>query len=487
MQLRPIKALISLVVVLALAGGSYWQINFNKDWREQYAYTKGVDALIYAFPYYLNTVLRYKWSQLEAPEGQQVPVDAVNKFWHATFVDPKNYRDGGAPNADTLYSPAWVYAKEQPIIITVPEIPGNRYFAIELAGFDSDNFAYISKRLHGNSGGNYAIVPPNWQGDLPDDVEFVAHNPTPWFYAMARIYADFNDPSDQAAVAAIQSQMQIVGLSDWGKENPPRPAHPPVPEIGDLSDVLLESDVVSYIKKMVISDPMSFWRTVNHAMTVNGVPERDQRYLKDWAELHIGPDQDVSQAEENEQAGLAKAVLDGIMIMRAYRSSEDRKVNGWGVPPVGFGRSGVHGNFYMRGAIQSMRGIVANDAEEAMYMARDKDQNGDSITSEHTYELHFPSGQTPPARYFWSLTVYDQDANLMLNDYDRYAISGNSADLIYEDDGSLRILIGGKPPEGMVGNWLPAGESFTRVTLRVYGPEKAMLERTWKPPQLRRL
>ena len=75
----------------------------------------------------------------------------------------------------------------------------------------------------------------------------------------------------------------------------------------------------------------------------------------------------------------------------------------------------------------------------------------------------------------------------MLNDYDRYAISGNSKDLIYEDDGSLRILIGGKPPEGMVGNWLPAGASFTRVTLRVYGPEKAMIERTWKPPQLKRL
>jgi hypothetical protein len=33
---------------------------------------------------------------------------------------------------------------------------------------------------------------------------------------MARIYADFNDPSDQAEVAAIQSKMQIVGLSDWG-------------------------------------------------------------------------------------------------------------------------------------------------------------------------------------------------------------------------------------------------------------------------------
>jgi len=74
-----------------------------------------------------------------------------------------------------------------------------------------------------------------------------------------------------------------------------------------------------------------------------------------------------------------------------------------------------------------------------------------------------------------------------LNPYDRYAISGNSEDLTYEADGSLRILSGGEPPEGRVANWLPAGEEKTRISLRVYGPEKAMLERTWKPPQVTRL
>ena len=67
---RLVKVLMVLVVALVVAGGSYWQINFNKDWREQHAYTKGVDALIYAFPYYLNTVLRYKWGQPEAPERE---------------------------------------------------------------------------------------------------------------------------------------------------------------------------------------------------------------------------------------------------------------------------------------------------------------------------------------------------------------------------------------------------------------------------------
>ncbi|HBK12070.1 MAG TPA: DUF1254 domain-containing protein, partial [Gammaproteobacteria bacterium] len=71
-----------------------------------------------------------------------------------------------------------------------------------------------------------------------------------------------------------QSKMEIVGLSDWGKENPPRPAHPTVPGVGDLSEALLETDVVSYIKKMVISDPVSFWDIVNRAMTANGVPDR---------------------------------------------------------------------------------------------------------------------------------------------------------------------------------------------------------------------
>ena len=44
MKSRLIKVLIALVVALAAAGGSYWQLNFNKDWREQYAYAKGVDA-----------------------------------------------------------------------------------------------------------------------------------------------------------------------------------------------------------------------------------------------------------------------------------------------------------------------------------------------------------------------------------------------------------------------------------------------------------
>ena len=37
MKLKPIKICAALVVMLAVAGGSYWQVNFNKDWRQQHA------------------------------------------------------------------------------------------------------------------------------------------------------------------------------------------------------------------------------------------------------------------------------------------------------------------------------------------------------------------------------------------------------------------------------------------------------------------
>jgi hypothetical protein len=251
MKSRPLKILIALAVTLLIAGGSYWQINFNKDWRQQYAYAKGIDAMVYSFPYQLNSALLYKWSQTEGPEGYRGPVDAANRFYHSgnELADPKKYRDGGMPNLDTLYSAAWVYAKEQPIIISVPAIPDDRYYAIELAGFDSDNFSYISKRTHGDGGGNYAIVPPGWQGTLPADVEFVAHNPTPWFLALGRTFIDTNDPQDSARVNALTAQYKIVALSDWGKENPPKPEHPPIADVGKLSEMLLEEDIVAYLKK----------------------------------------------------------------------------------------------------------------------------------------------------------------------------------------------------------------------------------------------
>ena len=490
MKSRSLKILTALLVTILVASGSYWQVNFNKDWHEEYAYAKGIDAMVYSFPYQLNSALLYKWSQTKGPEGYQGPVDAVNHFWHTNQpANPKIYSDGGMPNVDTLYSVSWVYAKDQPVIISVPEIPNDRFYSFQIAGFDSDNFAYISKRLHGNGGGNYAIVPPGWQGELPKDVEFLAHNPTSWFLTAGRTFVDPNDPQDSVRVNALQQQYKIVALSDWGKETPPRPAHPPIADMGKLSEMLLEGNIIDYLKRLVISDPLSYWENVNHAMTVNGVPMRDRSRLADWAMLKIGPNQDISQANPSALAGLKRSVMSGMIILKDYglHGFNLNVANGWFYPPKSTGRSGIAGDYLSRSALQSMKGIIANDAQEAVYIPVRKDQFGEELNGDNSYEIHFKPDQIPKATNFWSLTAYDIDGNLILNPIDRYAVGDRSKQLTYEADGGLRIFVGKTPPKGKESNWLPIADGYAILMLRVYGPGEDVIAQTWQPPSVLRL
>lgn len=65
-----------------------------------------------------------------------------NRFDHVRKLEDASHLTGGAPNNDTLYSRAWVYLKDEPVILTVPEI-SDRYHSVEIADFMDDNFAYV--------------------------------------------------------------------------------------------------------------------------------------------------------------------------------------------------------------------------------------------------------------------------------------------------------------------------------------------------------
>ena len=49
------------------------------------------------------------------------PLDhQADRFDHIRHLEDANHLSGGAPNNDTLYSRAWVYLKDEPVILTVP-------------------------------------------------------------------------------------------------------------------------------------------------------------------------------------------------------------------------------------------------------------------------------------------------------------------------------------------------------------------------------
>ncbi len=81
-------------------------------WREQNAYTLGVQAYIYCFP----------WVYM--PEARWLRTEDMNHeadvFTHIRKLEDAKHLSGGAPNNDTLYSRAWIYLKDEPVILTVP-------------------------------------------------------------------------------------------------------------------------------------------------------------------------------------------------------------------------------------------------------------------------------------------------------------------------------------------------------------------------------
>lgn len=473
-----------VLLFIALVGASTyaWKKFINPPWEEEYAYSKGMQAAIYAFPYVLNSSLRWAWSRPAEEVGNDAtPSDAINNFFHSAHLTDANYRDGGSPNNDTAYSVTWAYVADEPLIISIPEvgvIPGTdipRYYSFELAGFDSDNFAYIGTRTTGNHAGNYAIVPKGWHGTLPEDVRLLAEAPTPWFLILGRTLV--LDSEDFPRVRQLINGYKLIALSEWGSASPKRPFAPTL-------------EPVPHYKKDKLALLGQFWTIANKAMSANPPQAADARLMTSYQDINVGPGRDVGALSEDMQAGMSRAALRAMLLLPQVNQANyaTKLVNGWKYPPKDFGRSGMAGLFLVRAAIQSLGGIVANDPEEAVYLSAMRDLDGKLLDGEHGYRITFSKDNMPPTHAFWSLTMYDSSNNLAANKLNRYSLGDRSKGLAYAEDGSLTLYIGSAPPtDGHLSNWLPAPADEFYLILRTYLPGPAIIEQSWQPPVIERV
>lgn len=119
------------------------------DWREQYAYSVGVQAYIYAGPLLYLTQLRYKWTT----DANSFPYTPLNRLYNFRNIADATYKDGGSPNNDTLYSWGFFDLSKEPVVLVHPDM-GQRYFTFEMADMYSNNFGYVGKLTTGSKGGS---------------------------------------------------------------------------------------------------------------------------------------------------------------------------------------------------------------------------------------------------------------------------------------------------------------------------------------------
>ncbi len=463
---RPTVLLVLFVLALAfvMTGPVGAQ---SEDWEEEYAYTLGVQAYIYGFPWLYLSQIRWQWAGQATCGAGHNPCAPLNEFSHARELSTAADKTGGSPNNDTLYSVAWVDLSAEPLILSVPAIPG-RYYTFEMSSMDSDNFAYVGTRVTGTQAGDYAIVGPGWTGELPSGVIELPRSRTASALILGRtlVYAE----DDLANVHALQDQYKLTPLSQWGSAEAQRGANvawAPFPA----------------------TDPLAAWKTMNRALTENPPNVSDQEALvNSFAAIGVGPGQDVEAVDDATKQGLERAATEAMAIMHGFNlaGGGGRQVNGWAYPPPTLGRAGQHGDFLVRAASQCWAGIVANDPEEAIYLNASADAAGDKLTGAEDYTIRFLPGGLPDVGAFWSISMYGYDHNFVENPLGRYRLGTYPEDLMRLDpDGGLTIYVQHETPgPEKESNWLPAPEGDFYLILRTYLPGAGLLEATWTPPAI---
>jgi hypothetical protein len=139
-------------------------------------------------------------------------------------------------------------------------------------------------------------------------------------------------------------------------------------------------------------------------------------------------------------------------------------------------------------AIQSVLGPIGQPAREALYPPVNT-ENGKPMNAMSDYEIVMAPDAMPPAKAFWSVTLYDTENGFFIpNDRKKYSV-GENAGFKLNEDGGIRIVIAAQKPEGVPEeNWLPIERKDVdlNVIMRLYNPDLEKFK-SWTPPQAKKL
>lgn len=437
---------------------------------QEEAFEIASEAYWYFYPLLTMDITRRQTTNI--PAGQKPGFGPMNTFSHIRAYPDVDFRTVVRPNFDTLYSSAWLDLTDEPVIVSAPDTKG-RYYLLPMLDMWSDVFAVPGSRTTGTDAQQYAVVPPGWTGKLPDGIGRIDAT-TPHVWIIGRIKTD--GPDDYKEVHSIQDALTITPLSAWGK------APHTVTQKTDPS-VDMNTPPLDAVNRLTAQE---FFSKAAELLS------QYRPHATDWSliarlrriGIEAGKSFDLNKHGSAIAQEIDRAVKEALQSMVAKVKTMGVPVNGWA---MNTNSMGVYGNYYFKRAIVAMVGLGANQPEDAIYPLNFADANGEPMTGDKNYVLHFEAKDLPPVNAFWSITMYDADGFQTANELNRFAIS-SWMPLKKNSDGSLDLYIQHKNPGAdKETNWLPSPSSGTLgVTMRLYAPRLSALNGDWAPPPIRK-
>ena len=417
-------------------------------------------------------------------------------------------------NADTIYSVACLDLTKGPLVVEVPPA--------QLGTINDMWFGWvIDIGFPGpdrGEGGRYLLVPPGYDGSLPDSGFHVGHAKTTHALYAVRAFMENNDP--KPAVASMKKSLKIypyrpggygTGLASIleGKVRPgPAAAIPPTKFIEGSGKAF----------NTVLPNDFSFFEMVNELVQMEPANSFDVELSGQLAAIGI-----VKGKPFNPDARMKKILTDAAAVGNAagraliwgaadypgwayYPNSSWASMLWQGgydfqtppplvtkegikpFPPTGARTLDSRAAFYYAYTMDSPGMIMRLTNVGSQYLMVFADADKKPFDGAKTYKVTLP--KDIPAAKFWSITLYDNQTRSMLQTPQRSPRAGSqsfpSPAAVANADGTTTVYFGPtKPAAAKEGTWIqtmPGKGHF--ALLRLYSPLETFFDRSWRPSEI---
>jgi len=384
-------------------------------------------------------------------------------------------------NTSTIYITPKINLKENgPMVMETP--PGM------LGAFDDSWFRYIADigpfGEDKGKGGKYLILPPEYNGEIPEGY-FIVKSPTYYVFVFMRTSIE---NGLEPAVQMVEDNLKLYPLAD--KDNAKKM------EFVDVSGLDFNT---------IHTNDFSFYEHLAEWINEEHIDMLDEETKGLFASIGIEKGKAFAPDERMKKI-LTEAVAIGNAAARSitWYPRTDKNMAGIDIYPdtesswiMAFANKNVFFTSETGGMNSDARDMfhytytavtpamaVSIPGAGSDYAIAFLDADKNRFDGEKTYKLHIPANV--PVNDFWAVTVYDSQTRSLLQTDQQFPTVGSQTEGFKQnEDGSFDVFFSPNAPEGFENNWLQTipGKSWIAV-LRVYGPLKPWIEKTWKPGDL---
>ncbi len=193
------------------------------------------EATIYGFPLVDSYRIQYSYFVDSGGTEFKAPWNTINNVARVFTPDDKAIQ---TPNSDTPYSQLGADLRREPLVISVPEVGGGRYYSLQFIDLYTFNFAYVGSRATGSGAGNFLLAGPHWSGEKPQGIKAVIRSETDFDFVLYR--TQLFDAADIDNVKKVQAGYKVEPLSQFLGE--PAPLALPAVDFGKV-EALRREDI----------------------------------------------------------------------------------------------------------------------------------------------------------------------------------------------------------------------------------------------------